>query len=131
MKNNSIISEFLEPVREPLSEVAGKIIKPIIVSYRDLDFAIKWKRLTFAVNQDFHHWLFAVQVTKNSIGIVFHFGGLLEDENSVFIKGKSPFLRKLEFNCIEAVDWEMIDYFIEQSLLKLEYFKLNWEKLNK
>jgi hypothetical protein len=130
-ENQAVVLEFLKPISSPNIEIAKKIIDMIISNYKDLDYAIKWKRLTFGINQDFHHWLFAIQPTKNSIGIVFHFGGLLEDKNQVFIKGESIFLRKLEFKSIENIDWQTIEYFIEQALSKLDYFKANWKELNK
>lgn len=130
-KYQPVVLEFLKPIHDPHLEIAQTIIDMILVNYKELDYAIKWKRLTFGINQDFHHWLFAIQPTKNSIGIVFHFGGLLEDENKVFSKGESNFLRKLEFRTVDAVDWKTIEYFIEQAVLKLPYFKANWKELNK
>jgi len=130
-KDQSVITEFLKPIPSPFSEIAEKIIGLITGNYENLDYAIKWKRLTFGANNDFHHWLFAIQPAKSSIGIVFHFGGLLEDKNQVFIKGESIFLRKLEFKTPESVDWDTIQYFIEQALPKLDYFKANWKELNK
>jgi len=129
--NRFVITEFLKTIRSPYLEVAEKIIDMIIVRYKDLDYAIKWKRLTFAINRDFHYWLFAIQPTKNSVGIVFHFGGILEDKNRIFIKGESIFLRKLEYKSLESIDWNTIEYFIEQALSKLDYFKANWKELNK
>ena len=130
-KNKTVVAEFLKSIDTPYLEVAEKIIDMIIVNYKNLDYAIKWKRLTFGVNRDFHYWLFAIQPTKNSVGIVFHFGGLLEDKNQIFMKGESIFLRKLEYKSLESVDWNTIDYFIEQALSKLDYFKVNWKELNK
>lgn len=129
--NQTFVFNFLKPISSPNKDIAEIIIDMIISNYKDLDYAIKWKRLTFGKNQDFHHWLFAIQPTKNSIEIVFHFGGLLEDKNQLFIKGESIFLRKLEFKNIENIDWQTINYFIEQALSKVEYFKANWKELNK
>jgi len=41
--------------------------------------AIKWKRLTFTVEQDWHHWLCGVAVTHAGVRLVFHKGSLLDD----------------------------------------------------
>jgi len=130
-EKQTVVREFLKAVPNPFLEIAEKIIDLIINQYKELDYAIKWKKLTFAVHQDFHHWLFAIQHTKNSIGIVFHFGGLLEDKDQVFIKGESIFFRKLEFKRVEDIDSKTIENFIVQALSKLDYFKNNWKELNK
>ncbi len=129
-KDRKKIIDFLKPIPAPLSEIAEKIIHLIIANYKDLKFAIKWKKLTFGINHDFHHWLFAIQATKKNIGIVFHFGGLLEDKDQVFIKGESMFMRKLEFNSMQAIDWNIIACFIDQAMSRLEFFKANWKELN-
>jgi hypothetical protein len=40
--------------------------------------AIKWRRLTFTVEADWHHWLCAVAVTERGVNLMFHKGALLE-----------------------------------------------------
>lgn len=123
--------EFLNSVDDALKPIANTLIDSLIHNNPNFDFAIKWKRLTFALNHDFHHWLCAVQSMKKSIGLVFHFGGLLDDPNKFFIKGESRFLRKIEYKSIEEIDTSSIQFFIDQAIGRLEYFKANWRELNK
>lgn len=44
-----------------------------------MEQAIKWKRLTFTLHQDWHHWLCGVAVTREGVQLVFHKGSLLAD----------------------------------------------------
>jgi hypothetical protein len=41
--------------------------------------AIKWRRLTFTVDDNWHHWLCAVAVTTKSVSLMFHKGSMLAD----------------------------------------------------
>lgn len=131
VNDRSVITEFLEPVPNPLRETAEKIILGITENFKELDYAVKWHQLTFGINRDFHHWICAVRPSQKSIGLVFHFGGLLEDKDQLFLKGESIFFRKLEYKDPESVDFQAIEYFIKQALSRLDYFKANWKELNR
>lgn len=59
-----------------------------------VDQAIKWKRLTFTLNGDWHHWLCAVAVTNECVRLVFHKGSLLEDPARL-LQGSGRYVREL------------------------------------
>ncbi len=96
-----------------------------------LSCEIKWGRLTYGLNGDFHHWICGIAQTKKSVNLIFHFGGILEDKNKYFIIGDSFFLRKLEYTLKNDIDEKVIKNFVKQAIDKLEYFKANWKLLNK
>lgn len=55
---------------------------PLVALVREaasLDEAVKWGRLTFTVDQNWHHWLCAVAATRAGVALVFHKGALLPD----------------------------------------------------
>ena len=93
--------------------------------------AVKWNQFTYAYNADFHHWICGISITKNAVGLNFHFGGLLDDPNGVFKSGSSAFLRKIEYRTIEDVNEGIILNFLSQALDRLEYFKENWKEIQK
>jgi len=62
-----------------------------------LDSGIKWRRLTYAVDGNYHHWICAINVTKKLVTLRFHFGGLLSDPDGVLRKGESRWMRSLDF----------------------------------
>ncbi len=44
-----------------------------------LDEAVKWNRLTFTADGNWHHWVCAVAATRTAVNLVFHKGSLLAD----------------------------------------------------
>jgi hypothetical protein len=59
--------------------------------------AIKWRRLTFTVDDNWHHWLCAVAVTKGGVSLVFHKGSLLEDPAGL-LQGEGRYLRQIPYD---------------------------------
>ena len=110
-------------------KIVIRIIEIMEAADEKLNCAIKWGQLTYAKNADFHHWIVEIKVTKKFVGLVFHFGGLLDDPNKVFISGTSKFGRKIEYRRIEDVDKEVILDFLTQALGKYTYFKEHWKEI--
>jgi hypothetical protein len=72
--------------RTEVTEVAG------LISGVDprLNQAIKWGRLTFAIQGNWHHWLCSIAVTKRTSNLVFHKGVLLEDPERMSTRTLPP-----------------------------------------
>ncbi|RIQ35929.1 DUF1801 domain-containing protein [Jiangella rhizosphaerae] len=62
----------------------------------DLDEAIKWNRLTFTAGGDWHHWICAVAVNKQTVSLMFHKGVLLDDPDDL-LDGGGRYLRTMPF----------------------------------
>ena len=56
--------------------------------------AIKWGRLTFAFEGNWHHWLCSFAVTKQTRNLVFHKGVFLEDPEGM-LTGGGRYIRQL------------------------------------
>ena len=128
-KSASLISEFIGDATPQTQEVVKRVINVIDSMGNDFDMAIKWRQLTFALDNDFHHWICAISITKRYTGLHFHFGGLLVDSHNKFKVGTSRFLRKIEIRMPDEVDEDVIRDFISQAVNKLPYFKANWKEL--
>ena len=76
--------------RTEVTEVAGLISG---VDSR-LNQAIKWGRLTFAIQGNWHHWLCSIAVTKRTSNLVFHKGVLLEDPEGM-LTGTGRYVRQV------------------------------------
>ena len=63
--------------------------------------AIKWRRLTFTVDDNWHHWLCAISVTKDGVSLVFHKGSLLEDSAGL-LQGDGRYLRQISYEQAKA-----------------------------
>jgi hypothetical protein len=125
------IRAFYDSVPDNFKEIVDQLSTVIIGIDKQITQDIKWKKLTFGMNDDFHHWLCQINYTKKAVVLYFHFGGLLEDKYKVFITGQSKFLRKIEFQSTDDIDSKIIKDYISQAILKLDYFKNNWKKLIK
>lgn len=59
-----------------------------------LDEAVKWGRLTFTMNGNWHHWLCAVGATRAQVKLMFHKGALLDDPAGL-LEGDGRYLRQV------------------------------------
>lgn len=129
--NNSLVDTFCEKANPEFRSIVYKIVEVIAGSEYHLDMDIKWGQLTFAQDADFHHWICAINLTKKFVALNFHFGGLLDDPQGVFVVGASKFLRKTEYRTVADVDEDVIISFLTQALNRLQYFKEHWKEIQK
>ena len=122
---------FKNKINDEFKDIFLKITEAIESVNANLACEIKWRRLTYGLSGDYHHWICGIAQTKKSTNLIFHFGGLLVDEEKRLIAGNSFFLRKLEYKSINDVDVKVIKNFVKQAINKLDYFKDNWKTLNR
>ncbi len=128
MPNNDVFN-FTQGIDKNFADIVNRLVEIIDRSGYGLDTGIKWKKLTLAKNNDFHHWICAISVTKKCVTLSFHYGGLLDDPNKILISGESKFFRKLEYRRISDIDETALIDFIGQAVSKLDYFKDNWKNI--
>ena len=128
---STIVRDFVTNTTKSFESIVYDLVDVIEKSGHKLDCSIKWKNLTFAKNENFHHWLCSISITKKFVGLNFHFGGLLEDPNNLFTTGTSKFLRKLEFKDTAEIKSDVINDFLNQAVNKLQYFIDNWKEIQK
>jgi hypothetical protein len=125
------VQQFYNSVPDNYKEIVNELSASILNVNNQITQDIKWKKLTFGLNDDFHHWLCQINFTKKGVVLYFHFGGLLDDKYNVFITGESKFLRKIEFKSINDINKKIINDYISQAISKISYFKNNWKELAK
>jgi hypothetical protein len=59
-----------------------------------LEGAVKWGRLTYSLEGNWHHWLCAVAVSKKATRLVFHKGVLLADRSGL-LDGSGRYVREM------------------------------------
>lgn len=126
---NDIAQSFLRTTSPEFQPIVIRLTEIIESLTEPLSCDVKWGQLTYAKNGDFHHWLVGIKVTKKFVGLVYHFGGLLDDPQGIFICGTSKFGRKIEYRRVDEVESEVILGFLEQALEKLDYFKEHWKEI--
>ncbi|HET9221142.1 MAG TPA: DUF1801 domain-containing protein [Roseiflexaceae bacterium] len=127
----SLLHEFTQGVTPEFADIVTSLVKTISSSPVKLDAAIKWKQLTFGLPGDLYHWICSINITKKSVDLNFHYGGLLSDPSGIFRAGDSKFLRKIEYRTIADVDDAVVLDFIRQALDKHQYFKENWRSISR
>lgn len=98
--------------REQVEWLAGRVH----AAGKDVAEAIKWRRLTFTVDGNWHHWLCAVAVTGGAVSLVFHKGSLLEDPADM-LQGGEHYLRKLPYDRA-AADPEAVTALVRQAIAR-------------
>lgn len=127
--SSQLVTEFLHGTPLQTQEIVNATIAVICSTEHNFDMAIKWRRLTFALEHDFHHWICGIEITRTYVGIIFHFGGLLDDPYHKFKVGTSSFLRKIEIRSLHELESDVIRNFIDQAVAKCPYFIENWKNL--
>ena len=116
--------------KPPQLVAAARLIAGTIEgSAHELHAAIKWGALTYALGDDFHHWICSVGVTRKRANLTFHFGGILEDPRARFVAGSSQWLRRLEYVDVVGVDPDEVLGFLDQAEEKYPWFREHWREL--
>jgi hypothetical protein len=79
--------------REQVEWLAGQVHGAVA----DVGEAIKWRRLTFTVDGDWHHWVCAIGVTARAVNLVFHKGSLLDDPSGL-LAGDGRYTRQIPYD---------------------------------
>jgi hypothetical protein len=90
----SPVTEFGASLDAPVRATVDRLVEAILGAGVPLDAAIKRRRLTFAVDGDFHHWLCGIGTTRRGVVLQFHFGALLRDPDRRLTAGESRCLRR-------------------------------------
>lgn len=125
----SVTTDFTKNLDDSTKTIADKVISIIESHNKKLGAAVKWRQLTFGLDNDFDHWVCAISATKKSVNLKFHFGNILDDKNKVFTPEDSKFIRKIEIASVEDIDDKAIKDLMDQAIQKLPYFKEHWKEI--
>ena len=129
MTDDSPVESFLTQCPEERRRIVYQIIKAIQKMDAGLDMAIKWNQLTFAKDNDFHHWICGIRLLKGSVNLYYHFGGLLDDPNNKLSSGSSKFVRWIAFSNEKEIESNVIQSFTKKAIEKLTFFKAHWKDI--
>ncbi len=96
--------------REPVEWLAERVEK----ACDGVTAAMKWRRLTFTLDDDWHHWLCAVAVSKRGVDLVFHKGSLLDDPDGL-LAGDGRYVRQVSHDRAVAAP-AAVDALIHQAV---------------
>lgn len=129
MLDNNLVETFLTKCSEEKRQVVYQIVDAVQNADAGLCVAIKWNQLTFAKDNDFHHWICGIRLLKGSVNLYYHFGGLLDDPNNKLSSGSSKFGRWIAFSDEKDVDNKIIEDFTKKAIAKFPFFKAHWKEI--
>jgi hypothetical protein len=101
------MATYFEGLDERSRPTVERLIDVIVDVLPHVEHGLKWGRLTFTQNEDWHHWLCAVAPTGKGAKLLIHKGALLADPHRV-LEGEGRYLRAIAFAAPEHVDADVV-----------------------
>ena len=111
------VSSLVDPRGEPVVRQLDRIIR---ATEPDLDVAIKYKILMYALDGDFHTWVCSINAGRRKVALHFLYGVLLDDPKKV-LRGGSSVLMTWDIGFDEEVDAAVAAYVAEAVRRNPEY----------
>lgn len=125
----SVVDSFMQGCTAEQKRLVRNVVSAIREADASLSAAVRWNQLTFAKGADYHHWICALRITKRSVNLYFHFGGLLDDPGNLLKAGSSKFGRWLTFETEFDIRKSDVKKLVGAAVQKLPYFKANWKAI--
>jgi hypothetical protein len=123
----------LEQYRALYDEAAGHMFVQLDEAIRsaapELDVAIKYRLLSYTVDEDWRHWICAVNATKNAVCLRFLWGVLLDDPLGVLRPGTST-LMTWDMPRGTGVDTAAVASYVRDALAARDHFLANAEQIS-
>ena len=94
----------------------------------ELDVAIKYGLLMYALRGDWRTWVCAIGAGNSGVALRFLYGVLLEDPKRVLRAGSSV-LMTWDFALIDAVDPEAVGAYVVEAVARYDEYKANAPKI--
>lgn len=104
---SNLIDDFVARMTPAARPIAERVIQSVL-RHRQWAVGVKWRQLTFAIDDDFDNWVCAVGANRQRVNLVFHYGSLLHGCEQRFEPTDSKFVRRIAFESLDDVDDELI-----------------------
>ena len=94
----------------------------------DLDVAIKYRILTYALRGDWRTWVCAVQVTKNGVCLRFLYGVLLDDPRGALRAGTSV-LKTWDMAFDDVVDAAAVGAYVSEAVARYDQYRASTQEV--
>ena len=115
----------VEPRAKPLVVDLDDAIRKV---QPDLDVAIKYGLLMYALQGDWRTWVCAIGAGNSGVALRFLYGVLLSDPKHVLRAGSSV-LMTWDFALIDAVDAEAVGAYVMEAVTRYDEYKANAPKI--
>ena len=117
----------VDPRAKPLVIDLDEAIRKV---HPDLDVAIKYGLLMYALHGDWRTWVCAIGAGNSGVALRFLYGVLLDDPRHVLRSGSSV-LMTWDFAFIDAVDPEAVGAYVVEAVARYDEYKANASKILK
>ena len=108
---------FLEEFKPSNKDIASVIINIALEINPEFDCDIKWDQITFTLNQNWHHWIFAISESRQGVTVSFHKGALMRDPRKI-LKGSGSHLKTIRYEYREMIDPSYLKRLINEAIEK-------------
>jgi len=121
--SRSARDEYLDGVDERLAPLVIGLDGAVRGAGAELDTAIKYRMLTYAVGADFHHWVCAIDAhPRKGVALRFLFGDML-DFSGVGARPGSTTMRTIDHASLDQVDDRRVATLVAEAVSRLDEFR--------
>jgi len=114
---NQKVTAYVEASPSHFQGLINGLIEIICEAEPQMEADIKWNRITFTRNGDWHHWICGIERSKKYVSFVFHEGALLEDESRI-LQGTGQYVRHFRMTSPAEIPRKELVDLIKQAVLK-------------
>jgi hypothetical protein len=103
----AIIDKGLPDLDQGSLSTTERLVEVILGELPTAQHERKWGQLTFTLEQDWHHWICAVSVSKKAVKLVIHKGALLADPQGA-MEGKGRYRRAIHFRAPNEINPDVV-----------------------
>jgi hypothetical protein len=111
------VNRYLNDFKPSKKDIASMIINIALELNPEFDCEIIWDQITFTLNQNWHHWIFAVSESRQGVTVSFHKGALLRDPRKI-LKATGSHLKTIKYEYREMVDPAYLRRLINEAVEK-------------
>jgi len=111
------VSRYLNDFKPPNKDIASLLMSIALEVNPELDCEIIWEQITFTLNQNWHHWIFAISESRQGVTVSFHKGALLRDPRKI-LKGSGSHLKTIKYEFREKIDPAYLKRIISEAIDK-------------
>jgi len=119
------LEEYVAGLADPrVAETVRELDRLIMGAHPELQTAIKYKILMYALDGDFHTWVCALDLTKRGVALRFLYGVLLSDPLHV-LRGGSSVLMTWDLPLDAEIDAAAVGAYVSEAVAKNGEYRTN------
>ncbi len=126
--NSSALETYLAGVDAGAAPLVVALDQAVRKAHTDLDVAIKYKILMYALHGDWRTWVCAIDATKKGVSLRFLYGVLLDDSRGVLRAGSSV-LKSWDFALDDVIDPAATGAYVAEAVARYPDYKANAPKV--